>query len=59
MLAMTPSITSSKVLLVPDARDTAEPTTIALRRYRIARLRLDARQAGSQDRFAHLKRSYD
>lgn len=59
MLAMTPPPASSKVLLVPDARGGDEPTTVTLRRYRIARLRLDARGAGTPDRWAHLKRTYD
>jgi hypothetical protein len=30
-----------------------------VRRYRLAKLRLDARIAGSADRFEHLKRTYD
>ena len=57
---MTPPHTSSKVLLVPDARSaggTSAPVT--LRRYRIARLRVDARSGASAERFEHLKRSYD
>ena len=58
ILAMTPPHTTSKAPLVPDARsaDGASPA-VALRRYRIARLRLDSRVTGSADRFAHLKLS--
>jgi hypothetical protein len=57
---MTPPHTSSKVLTVPEARSadgTSGPVT--LRRYRIARLRVDARTGASAERFDHLKRSYD
>ena len=60
MLTMTRPTTSSKVLLVGDRRgevDTAAGTPI--RRYRLARLRLDSRPAGAGARFDHLKRVYD
>jgi hypothetical protein len=57
---MTPPHTSSKVLLVPEAPSADGGTApVALRRYRIARLRLDARAIESTDRFEHLKRSFD
>ena len=57
---MTLSHTSPKVLQVPEARSadgTGAPIT--LRRYRIARLRVDARTGAGAERFEHLKRSYD
>jgi hypothetical protein len=59
-MAMTPPHTSSKVQLVPEARSAdGTEAPVALRRYRIARLRVDARTGASAERFAHLKRSYD
>ncbi|MEA2159937.1 MAG: hypothetical protein QOD66_2317 [Solirubrobacteraceae bacterium] len=59
MLAMTRP-TASKVLLVADRRSVAaEPGTAPLRRYRLARLRLDGRAAEPASRFEHLKRVYD
>ena len=51
----------SRVLLVPDRRDipaVRDPTTAKVRRYRLARLRLESRAAGRK-RFDHLKRTYD
>lgn len=61
MLAMTRPITSSRVLLVEDRRGaTAAPASIVpLRRYRLARLRLDGHQAESEGRFEYLKRVHD
>lgn len=60
MLAMTPPITSSKVLLVADRRVASdEPGAVHVRRYRLARLRLEARSADPGSRFEHLKRVYD
>ncbi len=59
MLAMT-SHPAPKVLLVADRRSPAtEPGTAPLRRYRLARLRLDGRAAEPTSRFEHLKRVYD
>lgn len=59
MLAMTRTITPSKVLLVADRRATSSgPGDVPLRRFRLARLRLDGRAAGPA-RFEHLKRVYD
>ena len=60
MLAMTPLATPSKVLLVADRQSrSAEPGTVPVRRYRLARLRLDGRAAEATSRFEHLKRVYD
>jgi hypothetical protein len=59
MLLMT-APNASKVLLVADRRSVAaEPGTVPLRRYRLARLRLDGRVAEPASRFEHLKRVYD
>jgi hypothetical protein len=60
MLAMTRSLTASKVLLVADRRTSSSSRPSApVRRYRIARLRLDPRPARGASRFEYLKRVYD
>ena len=60
MLPMTRSTPASKVLLVADRRVASQGRqTVPIRRYRLARLRLDARAAGSESRFDYLKRVYD
>ena len=59
ILSMTHPPTSSRVLLVADRRSEAEMAGGApIRRYRLARLRLDGRPA-DQARFEHLKRVYE
>jgi hypothetical protein len=60
ILGMTRTAASSKVLLVKDRRcEQAEPGTAVVRRYRLARLRLDGRPAGADSPYEHLKRTYD
>jgi hypothetical protein len=60
MLSMTPTATSSKVLLVKDRRaEQSEPGAAVVRRYRLARLRFDSRPAGADSPYEHLKRMYD
>jgi len=60
ILAMTRSVTASKVLLVADRRSAPPPReTVPVRRYRIARLRFDPPPASGESRFEHLKRTYD
>jgi len=60
ILPMTRPITASKVVLIADRRATGiRPQTGPVRRYQLARLRLDARQAGAESRFDYLKRLYD
>jgi hypothetical protein len=61
MLHMTrPAATAStrRLVLVP-----AEPRTTrsdaGVRRYRLARLRLEGREVPAAERFAHCRRSYD
>ncbi len=57
---MSRPITSSKLLLVADPRpSSAEPGSVPVRRYRLARLRFEARSIDSAERFEHLKRVYD
>ena len=57
---MTP-ISSSRVLLVPEAREAAAagPQAAKIRRYRLARLRLLERRDADPGRFGHLSRTYD
>jgi hypothetical protein len=60
MLAMTRPVTSSKLLLVADTRHSdTEDATIPVRRYRLARLRLESRPTEASRRFEHLKRVFD
>ena len=60
IVAMTRSLTASKVLLVADRRPVpATRESGAVRRYRLARLRFDSRPAGGESRFEYLKRVYD
>lgn len=52
--------TTFKFLLVADRRSVvSDPGAAPLRRYRLARLRFDGRDAESASRFEHLKRVYD
>jgi hypothetical protein len=60
MLPMTRPLTSSKYMLVADPRPAAaEPGSAPIRRYRLARLRLEGRALDPAHRFEHLKRVYD
>ncbi len=60
ILGMTRTAASSKVLLIKDRRcEQAEPEATVVRRYRLARLRLDGRPAGADSPYEHLKRTYD
>ncbi len=57
--AMSKPITS-KLLLVADRRTAnPEPSTVPVRRYRLARLRLDGRATAPAKRFDHIKRVFD
>ncbi len=57
---MTRPITTTKLLLVADPRSVpAEPGTVPVRRYRLARVRFDGRATDPASRFEHLKRVYD
>jgi hypothetical protein len=60
ILVMTHPLTSSKVLLVADTRPaSAERGRGRVRRYRLARLRFEARTTDPALRFEHLKRIYE
>jgi hypothetical protein len=57
---MTQPDRSSKVILVEDRREISDARGAgSVRRYRLARLRLDGRSADPAARFEHLKRIYD
>jgi hypothetical protein len=57
---MTQSNRSSKVILVADRREVSDARGGgAVRRYRLARLRLEGRSTDPEARFEHLKRIYD
>jgi len=60
MLPMTTPATSARVLLVADnRRPSSVQGSTAVRRYRLARLRLDGRSADPVSRFEHIKRAFD
>jgi hypothetical protein len=60
MLAMTSSTAAAtrRLVLVPASTRT-ERGDAAVRRYRLARLRLEGREVARAERFGHLKRTYD
>ena len=61
MLSMTPSRSPRpvrRVFLVPAAERHGRGDDI-VRRYRLARLRLESREVPGSERFEHLKTSYD
>ena len=58
MLLMTQTLTPSKLLLIADRRDsTARPSPVAVRRFRLARLKLDAAAPTSSARLSELPRA--
>ena len=50
---------SRKVLVMLEHRAAPEAASTPIRRYRLARLRIDERPADDGARFEHLKRVYD
>lgn len=59
MMPMTPHITPTKVLLIPDSRAASEVKGGDVRRFRIARLHFGGAAQGAQKPFEHLTRVYD
>jgi hypothetical protein len=63
MVGMTPASASLSSSGLPIRRLALVPTAgrsdAAVRRYRIARLRLEDREVARAERFAHLKRAHD
>ena len=58
MLYMTSASTTRRLVLIPAAART-RPADPRLRRYRLARLRLEDRDVTRAERFTHLKHSHD
>jgi hypothetical protein len=61
MLSMTPRTADAlvrRIVLVPSG-PSGDRTDAAVRRYRMARLRLAGREVPADERFSHLKRQYD
>ena len=59
MLSM-PATDAARLLLFADSpRPGASGTVTKIRRYRLARLRLDAARGAGEPRYAYLKRSHD
>jgi len=50
---------SLKLLLVADRRPAPQSSAARVRRYRLARVRLDGRPAGAVSPYEHIKRVYD
>lgn len=59
MLSMTSPLPSTKVLLVPDPRNAKGEGATPLKRFRIARVRLDEGGEQPNNRFDYLRRVYD
>jgi hypothetical protein len=60
ILSMTRPTSSSRVVLIADRRaDRVLGDGASVRRYRLARLRLEGRPSDSAGRFEHLKRVYE
>jgi hypothetical protein len=60
IVRMTQPDRSLKVVLVEDRRGVTDARHVgSVRRYRLARLRLDGRSSDPEARFEHLKRVYD
>jgi hypothetical protein len=60
MLAMTPSAAVNRLVLIGPTRAASGRDGAAVRRYRLARLRVEGdRVRPGQPRHAHLKRVYD
>ena len=60
MLVMTsPPAATRRLILVPASPARSGRGDAMVRRYRIARLRLEGRDVSRAERFDHVKRSYD
>jgi hypothetical protein len=60
ILPMINSATSAKLLLIEDRRGAAAAADgVTVRRFRLARLRVEDRRRDEASRFEHLKRVYD
>jgi hypothetical protein len=59
MLYMTPASSTPRRLVLVPAAARSRPADPRLRRYRLARIRLEDRDVTRAERFTHLKHSHD
>jgi hypothetical protein len=59
MLSMTTAIAASRLVLVGPTQASRGRDGAAVRRYRLARLRVEGQRRPGEPRHAHLKRIYD
>jgi hypothetical protein len=59
MPAMSTALAAKRLVLVGPARGSHGRDAAAIRRYKLARLKVEPLAADREARFAHLKRSYD
>jgi hypothetical protein len=59
MLHMTSSATTARRLVLVPAEPRSSRSDAGVRRYRLARLRLEGRDVPRAERFDHCRRSYD
>ena len=58
MTSSSATAATRRLILVPSGQGAARGDEM-VRRYRLARLRLEGRPVGKAERFEHVKRSYD
>jgi hypothetical protein len=59
MLHMSSALAAKRLVLVGPARGSHGRDAPAVRRYKLARLKVEGERRPGQDRFEHLKRTYD
>jgi hypothetical protein len=59
MLTMNSAQAANRLLLVGPSRGSHGRDTTAVRRYKLARLKLEGQRRPGDERFTHLKRQYD
>lgn len=59
MSAPAPAIAPARRLVLVPAAPASGRTEASVRRYRLARLRLEGREVAREQRFEHVKRTYD
>jgi hypothetical protein len=58
MTSSSPAGATRRLILVPSGPSSSRGDEM-VRRYRLARLRLEGRPVGKEERFEHVRRSYD
>lgn len=59
MLSMNSALAAKRLVLVGPARGSHGRDSGTVRRYKLARLMVEGQRRPGDDRFAHLKRTYD